>query len=179
MTRKPLDPPPIDVRAAAGPDGLPGAWEQKSLYALTKEVADKLHDAFYALQLNRQWRRADPVGIYLATCAATGLQYVGQSVNVWGRISAHLHSALRDKSQTPFHSALRDHGPRAFAWRLLAIVDGNVADETETLAIQAFKTLAPRGYNQKLAVRQSGYWGTDLRQPALLETRRRTDGAGG
>ena len=178
MSRKPFVPPPISVRAAVGADGRPGAWEEKSLYALTKEAADKLHDAYYALQRNRR-RRADPVGIYLATCAATGMQYVGQSVFVWGRISAHLHSALRDNSQTPFHCALREHGPRAFAWRLLAIVEGNAADETETLAIQAFKTLAPRGYNQKFAVRQGGYWGTDLRQPALLTIGRRTDGVAG
>ena len=141
--------------------------DNKSLYRLTKDAADAVHDKFYALRGNWPQSREQAVAIYLATCKVTEMQYVGQSLNVWGRIGSHLHSALRDNSKTEFHCALREHGSAAFEWRLLAIVAAKVADETETLAIQSFKTLSPLGYNKKFAVCSRGYWGVDLRQQSL------------
>ena len=137
----------------------------KTLYRMTCDAADAMHEQFYALQHNRGWGRGNPVGIYYATCAATGMGYVGQSCGVWARVMGHLSSALRSGSQSLFHSALREHGADAFKWRLLAVVDGKVADEIETLAIQALKTLSPRGYNQKFAVGT----GVDLRQLPLIK----------
>ena len=140
----------------------------KSIYRMTRDAADAMHDQFYALQHNRGWVRSHPVGIYLATCAETGMGYVGQSCGVWARVMGHFSAAFRSGSQSLFHCALREYGADAFKWRLLAVVDGNAADETETLAIQAFKTLSPRGYNQKFAVCASGHYGVDLRQLPLI-----------
>lgn len=88
--------------------------------------------------------------IYMATCKSTGLSYIGQTINLTQRIRQH----NRDKSDDPFHNAIRQYGREDIEWKELEIIDEEDKKllhkrlcEREVYWI-AFHNTFKNGYNQ-------------------------------
>jgi group I intron endonuclease len=78
----------------------------------------------------------------MATCQINGKQYIGQTGNFKRRQSDH----LSDKTDGPFHRALRAHGSKSFSWIVIPVRFED-RDEIERLMIEIYNTEVPNGYN--------------------------------
>ena len=87
--------------------------------------------------------------IYCATSKTSGKKYVGQSIHtIEERFRGHVHSAMRQVSEFPFHRAVRLYGPDDFEVTLLEECDSiDSLNFAETKWIAELGTLAPHGYN--------------------------------
>jgi group I intron endonuclease len=95
--------------------------------------------------------------IYKITCIPTGKCYIGQTrqfkvkdgkpynYGLSGRWCDHVSTSKR--SDTPLHSAIREHGSEVFKIELVEKVPERSADEREAFYIRTFNTLIPNGYN--------------------------------
>ena len=88
-----------------------------------------------------------PVVIYIAEL--NGKAYVGQTPRFAARRREHISDARNcgGKKCPKFAAAIRKHGAENILWRVLAMVDKAIADETERRAIRHFRTRDPDGYN--------------------------------
>lgn len=82
-------------------------------------------------------------GIYVITHRATGKRYVGQSVNIRSRWTAHRHS----DGDTRLARAIRRHGPDAFAFEIVELCTPEELNDREAFYVWAFDCLSPKGYN--------------------------------
>lgn len=87
--------------------------------------------------------------IYIATCTATGMQYVGQaSRTAYARWGWTISCALTGRKTFPLHRAIREHGPHSFSIEVIAASRSQSdADWLEAELIQKYDTRMPRGYN--------------------------------
>lgn len=95
--------------------------------------------------------------IYRITCVPAQKSYIGQTqqfktregkpykYGVVGRWYDHVSSSKR--SDTPFHTAIREHGIEAFTTETLEVVTEEMADVREAYWIQHHQTVVPNGYN--------------------------------
>lgn len=87
------------------------------------------------------------VNIYLVKSTATQKRYVGQTVRTLPeRWVQHTYEARTGKGYA-LHRAMRFHGINTFSIHLIEVCDESVADERESLWIDAYKTFGPCGYN--------------------------------
>jgi group I intron endonuclease len=82
-------------------------------------------------------------GIYLLTHSASGRKYVGQSVNIKNRISAH----SRDVRQTRISAAIHKYGWPAFTAEILELCDPAQLNELEAKWIAHHDCISPKGFN--------------------------------
>jgi hypothetical protein len=97
------------------------------------------------------------VHIYKVTCLQTNKIYIGQtqqykhkngkpySYGVLGRWCDHVSSSKR--SDSPLHSAIREHGPGNFTQELVETTTDALANEREAHWIHLLGTAVPNGYN--------------------------------
>lgn len=95
--------------------------------------------------------------IYKVTCLPTSKCYIGQTrqfkvkdgkpykYGLSGRWCDHVSTSRH--SDTPFHTAIRDHGSDSFTIELVETVSERSADEREAFWIRSLNTLVPNGYN--------------------------------
>jgi group I intron endonuclease len=82
--------------------------------------------------------------LYVLTFA-NGKQYIGQTKNCKDRLAGHKCDAVTHNLDTLVYKAWRKYGDPKF--KVLAIVEDYMIDETEIKAIKVFNTLKPNGYN--------------------------------
>ena len=88
------------------------------------------------------------IGIYILTCIPTGLQYVGQSIDVKRRI--HQHFRLNASGCKLLHQAFLEYGTDAFTYKIIECHPYISKPELVALErkyIRELKTLNPNGYN--------------------------------
>jgi len=95
--------------------------------------------------------------IYKVTCLQTNKYYIGQtqqykikngkpySYGVLGRWCDHVSSSKR--SDSPLHTAIREHGAGCFTHEVLETVTSALSDEREAHWIRLLGTTVPNGYN--------------------------------
>ena len=113
--------------------------------------------------------------IYMATCIATGLSYIGYTLDFEKRRYSH-KKAVHYGSDTHFHNAIRKYGWDAFAWRILAYgIPLSQLNTLEVFWIRFHNTYLGPGYNMtaggkispmhnpevvaKVGVKSREYWG--------------------
>lgn len=92
------------------------------------------------------------IGIYKITNLLNGKIYIGQSVDIWKRISEHKWRALNkgDNSYNcAIHRAFRKYGIENFKFEIIEETDEKSLDEKEIFYIKFFNSLCPNGYNIK------------------------------
>lgn len=89
--------------------------------------------------------------IYLISCAATGMKYVGQhkSSNIVRYWNQNVAAALRGTNCKPrLYNAIKKYGPTSFHIQILKAVDTQAeADLCEREFIKSLNTKSPNGYN--------------------------------
>lgn len=95
--------------------------------------------------------------VYRITCSVTGKSYVGQTqefksrngvpynYGLTGRWCDHVSTSKH--SDTPLHTAIREHGPNAFTMTCLETTTEDKIDSREAYWIHQLQTLVPNGYN--------------------------------
>lgn len=95
--------------------------------------------------------------IYKITCLPTNQSYIGQTqkhkykdgkpynYGITGRWCDHVSSSKR--SNTPLHTAIREHGNGSFTHSILETVREESADSREAYWISTLNTTVPNGYN--------------------------------
>lgn len=80
--------------------------------------------------------------------APSGKSYIGQTKHTARkRFSQHLGAAANKNNYTAIARAIRKYGPQNFIIQQLLVVDNSELDYYEEKFIDAFRTLAPYGYN--------------------------------
>lgn len=105
--------------------------------------------------------------IYLVTCAATGLRYVGQaSRTAYARWGWTVSAALAGRhDHLLLHRAIREHGPHYFTVEVIAACKSKAdAGALEAELIKQHNTLAPHGYNMTAGPGQLGTKLTDAQR---------------
>lgn len=85
-------------------------------------------------------------GIYLITHRATGMRYVGQSVNILSRWASHRHP---EGNARLAQAVVRD-GKDAFQFEIVELCAPEELDDRETFYIWGFDSLYPAGFNHNL-----------------------------
>jgi group I intron endonuclease len=89
-------------------------------------------------------------GIYLITNNITGKQYVGQSIRLSKRFWRHKNAAKTQNPREAFclHKAIAKHGVENFKFDVILYAnDPDYLNMMEQKIIDAYKTMAPFGYN--------------------------------
>lgn len=87
------------------------------------------------------------IGIYKITNKINGKSYIGQSIDIEGRIRSHFQET---KTLSPLYSSIKHYGKENFEWAVLIECNVEELDDFEVLMIKEFNTLFSngRGYNQ-------------------------------
>lgn len=104
--------------------------------------------------------------VYKITHIESGLTYVGMTQrDLVTRWKYHCYDALRARSTTLLHTAIRLHGADAFR---MEILEDNIAvadlGEKERHHIQQLKTIHPNGYNQNCGGIGGGSWSEEHKE---------------
>lgn len=82
-------------------------------------------------------------GIYLITHIPSGLKYVGQSIDIKGRWSAH----SRDFRCPRLGAAIKKYGWNSFSKEIIELCDSSRLDELEAKWIAHHNCISPNGFN--------------------------------
>ena len=87
------------------------------------------------------------IGIYKITNKINGKSYIGQSIDIEGRIQSHFQET---KIISPLYSSIKCYGKENFEWLILIECSVEELDDFEILMINEFDTLFTdgKGYNQ-------------------------------
>ena len=82
------------------------------------------------------------IGIYQIRRLSDGKCYIGQSVNIRKRFSAH-----RTRPVGYIDNAIQKHGIDSFAFEIIELCDESILDQREIHWIAALDTIKPNGFN--------------------------------
>lgn len=120
-----------------------------------------------------------PCHVYQITNKLDGMQYIGVSNNPHKRFIYHCTNP-RKKSRSYIQDAIRKHGRDNFDIKVLLVSNRRYCLEVESKLIDAYGTLAPKGYNlcgggeSPVATLEGekSYWYGKKRDPASVEKSR-------
>lgn len=107
-------------------------------------------------------------GIYCLTHSATGMKYIGQSIDVAARWRQH----QKGRERSLIAAAIVQFGWPAFVPELLEVCDVAALNTTETAWIAKLGTLSPHGYNQRSGGGQCAAFSDEVRARISEATRK-------
>ena len=88
-------------------------------------------------------------GIYRIYHKDSQMSYVGQSINIYGRIFNHFHAQTVREAKSLLAKDMKRYGKDAFDWEVLEICPSENIDFRESIWIEALDPIFPNGYNLK------------------------------
>lgn len=101
------------------------------------------------------------IGIYKITNIVNSKSYIGQSVNIHKRFSAHKSTAFNPNSkgyEFPLYKAIRKYGIENFKFEVLEECSEAELDEREIFYISKYNTYGKGGYNQDNGGNQASHY---------------------
>lgn len=101
------------------------------------------------------------IGIYKITNLINGKSYIGQSVNIQKRFSAHKSAAFNPNHKNynfPLYKAIRKYGIENFSFEILEECNMSELDDKEIYYIAKYNTHSKFGYNQDNGGNQASHY---------------------
>jgi len=106
------------------------------------------------------------IGIYKLTNKINGKQYIGQSVNIESRRTAHFR---KDHKGCPYlYASMDKHGFENFEFNIIEECGVDELNEKEQYYIQELNTLTPHGYNLDSGGQEGKYLSEETKQKISL-----------
>jgi group I intron endonuclease len=100
--------------------------------------------------------------IYCFHCILTGKKYIGKSISISARLTAHRRN-VKNNVITKFYCSVRKYGWNNFIFGIIEECDKNILDEREIFYIEKYKTLS-EGYNMTAGGDGGATWNEETKR---------------